>query len=51
MKFSLEQLQHIYNKLKNVNEIAIIEKYGRITKYQTITIISKILYFCVCDTL
>jgi len=44
MKFSLEQLQHACNELKNKNEIAIIEKYGRIGKNQTIAIMSKILY-------
>lgn len=44
MRFSLEQLQHACNELENRNEIAIIEKYGRIGKYQTTAILSKTLY-------
>lgn len=41
MKVTLEQLQHTCNELENRNEIAIIEKYGRIGKFQTIAITSK----------
>ncbi|XP_018361497.1 PREDICTED: uncharacterized protein LOC108760194 [Trachymyrmex cornetzi] len=35
----LEQLQHIYNEIKDENEIAIIEKYGLNAKHYTIRII------------
>ncbi|XP_071638120.1 odorant receptor 49b-like isoform X2 [Temnothorax longispinosus] len=38
MRFSLEQLQHACNELTNRNEIAIIEKYSRIGKFQTTAI-------------
>lgn len=41
MRISLEQLQQTHNELENINEIAIIEKYGRIAKYEIIAIISK----------
>ena len=44
MRVSLEQLQRVCNEIKNKNEIAIIEKYGRIGKYQTRTITSKYIY-------
>jgi len=37
----LEQLQDVYNKLKDENEIAIIEKYGSKAKCYTIAIIRK----------
>jgi len=46
MRVSLEQLQHVCNEIKNKNEIAIIEKYGRIGKHQTRIITSKIIYIC-----
>ncbi|XP_071560217.1 uncharacterized protein [Temnothorax nylanderi] len=38
IRFSLEQLQHACNELTNRNEIAIIEKYSRIGKFQTTAI-------------
>ncbi|XP_011860675.1 PREDICTED: uncharacterized protein LOC105557895 [Vollenhovia emeryi] len=38
VKCLLEQLQHIYTTLKDENEIAIIEKYGRIGRRFTIRI-------------
>ncbi|KAL0109495.1 hypothetical protein PUN28_014512 [Cardiocondyla obscurior] len=38
MRLSLEKLQHTCNELKNEDEIAIIEKYSRIGKIQTIAI-------------
>ncbi|KAL6428622.1 hypothetical protein ACFW04_007916 [Cataglyphis niger] len=44
VKYSLEQLQLIYNELTDENEIAIIKKYGNNAKRLTITIISKIVY-------
>ncbi|KAL6428620.1 hypothetical protein ACFW04_007916 [Cataglyphis niger] len=44
VKYSLEQLQLIYNELTDENEIAIIKKYGNNAKRLTITII--ILYIC-----
>ena len=44
MRISLEQLQRVCNEIKNKNEIAIIEKYGRIGKHQTRIIMSKIIY-------
>jgi len=37
----LEQLQDVCNKLKDENEIAIIEKYGSKAKCYTIAIIRK----------
>ncbi|KYN00377.1 hypothetical protein ALC62_08868, partial [Cyphomyrmex costatus] len=39
VKCLLEQLQHIYNEIKDENEIAIIEKYGLNAKRYTIRII------------
>jgi len=47
MRVSLEQLQHVCNKIKNKNEIAIIEKYSRIGKHQTRKIMSKIVYMLI----
>lgn len=41
MKDLLEQLQHIYNKLKDKNEFAIIDKYGWSVKRCTILLTSK----------
>ncbi|XP_018317170.1 uncharacterized protein, partial [Mycetomoellerius zeteki] len=40
----LEQLQYIYNEIKDENEIAIIEKYGLNAKRYTIRIIRKIKF-------
>jgi len=40
----LEQLQHIYNEIKDENEIAIIEKYGSNAKRYTVRIIRKIKF-------
>jgi len=37
----LEQLQDVCNKLKDENEIAIIEKYGSKAKFYTTAIIRK----------
>jgi len=37
----LDQLQHIYDELKDKNEIAIYEKYGYFAKRFTINMISK----------
>jgi len=41
VKDLLEQLQRIYNKLKNENEIAIIEKYSYFAKCYTIVLVGK----------
>lgn len=38
----MEQLQRIYDNLKDDAEIAIIERYGNNAKYYTITLTSKI---------
>ncbi|XP_024882874.1 uncharacterized protein LOC112461737 [Temnothorax curvispinosus] len=35
VKFLMEQVQHIYNDLRDNNEIAIVEKYGSIAKHYT----------------
>lgn len=37
----MEQLQHIYNDLRDNNELDIVEKYGNIGKYYTIGIACK----------
>ncbi|XP_012228640.2 odorant receptor 49b-like isoform X2 [Linepithema humile] len=39
VKYSLEQFRHIYNELKDANEIAIIKKYGYYAKRYTTRII------------
>ncbi|KAH0945740.1 hypothetical protein HN011_001500 [Eciton burchellii] len=39
IKYVLDQLQHIYNELKDKNEIAIYEKYGYFAKRFTINMI------------
>jgi len=41
MKYSLDQLQHIYDELKDKNEIAIYDKYGFLAKRITINMTSK----------
>lgn len=41
MRRILERLQYIYNDLKDKNEIAIYDKYGKIAKRITIIFISK----------
>lgn len=38
------QLQHIYNELKDKNEIAIVKKYDCISTRYTITLTSKIIF-------
>lgn len=38
-----EQLQNVYNELKDVNEIAILEEYGRRSKRFTIAFIGTII--------
>ncbi|XP_072757162.1 uncharacterized protein [Anoplolepis gracilipes] len=38
MRNLIQQLQHIYNNLKDSNEIDIIERYGRNAKYYTVLI-------------
>lgn len=43
MKNSLTQLQYTYNKLKDKNEIAIIEKYNYNAKRFTTVLISKLI--------
>ncbi|XP_070159392.1 uncharacterized protein [Polyergus mexicanus] len=40
----MEQFQRIYNNLEDINEIAIIEKYGRNARYYTATL--TILFVC-----
>ncbi|XP_019888317.1 uncharacterized protein LOC105282617 [Ooceraea biroi] len=48
VRYLLDQLQHIYNQLKDKDEIAIYDKYGYIAKRMTIRIIILImsgLYF------
>lgn len=42
MRHTLEQIQYIYNELKNENEIAIIENYGYEGKRYTIVFTRKI---------
>jgi len=41
----MEQIQRIFNDLKDSNEIAIIERYGRNAKYYTATLTSNIAFF------
>jgi len=41
----MEQLQHIYNNIRDNNEIAIVEKYGSEAKYYTAVLISKTYVF------
>jgi len=41
MKYLLDQLQHIYDELKDKNEIAIYDKCGYIAKRFTIKMISE----------
>lgn len=41
----MEQLQRIFNDLKDNNEIAIIERYGRNAKCYTVTLTSKIIFY------
>ncbi|XP_070159386.1 uncharacterized protein [Polyergus mexicanus] len=41
----MEQFQRIYNNLEDINEIAIIEKYGRNARYYTATL----TILCVCS--
>lgn len=38
------ELQHIFNKLKDENEIAIVEKYGRTAKRYTIAFTGKTIF-------
>jgi len=38
----MEQLQHIYNNIRDNNEIAIVEKYGSKAKHYTAVLTSKI---------
>ncbi|XP_070159382.1 uncharacterized protein [Polyergus mexicanus] len=40
----MEQFQRIYNNLEDINEIAIIEKYGRNARYYTATL----TILCIC---
>jgi hypothetical protein len=48
MKCLIEQLQNIYNSLRDKNEIAIYDKHGKIAKRVTVMFISKInsIDFC-----
>jgi len=41
----MEQIQHIYNGLRDSNEIAIVEKYGNNAKQYTAGLTSKITSF------
>jgi len=41
MKRLMEQLENIYNNLRDKNEIAIYDKYGMIARRTTITFTSK----------
>jgi len=41
MKCLIEQLQNIYNSLRDKNEIAIYDKHGKIAKRVTVMFISK----------
>jgi hypothetical protein len=41
MKYLMERLQNIYNNLRDKNEIAIYDKYGKIARRITITFTSK----------
>jgi len=46
MKDLLEQLQHVCDRLRNANEIAIIERYGYSAKCYTITLLTgKLIFF------
>lgn len=50
----MEQLQHIYNDIKDNNEIAIICKYGDIAKLYTTALTSKTTFlssipFCILN--
>jgi len=45
MKDLLEQLLHVYNELKDENEIAIIHEYGYNGKRFTIALTGKIILF------
>jgi hypothetical protein len=42
MRYLLEQLQCIFNELKDENEIIIIKKYGNKTERQTLVLLCKI---------
>jgi len=42
----MEQVQHIYNDLRDNDEIAIVEKYGGYAKQYTTGLTSKIIIFC-----
>ncbi|XP_014478952.1 PREDICTED: uncharacterized protein LOC106746669 [Dinoponera quadriceps] len=44
VKYLMEQLQQICNELKDENEIAIIQKYGRYAKFSTIALTCKRQY-------
>jgi len=48
VKYLLAQLQHVYNKLQDEYENAIIEKYGYIGKCYTAALTSKIIFFNDC---
>lgn len=41
MQYILEQLQYIYDNLRDNNEIVIYDKYGNTAKRMTIAFISK----------
>ncbi|XP_071646922.1 uncharacterized protein [Temnothorax longispinosus] len=47
IKYLIEQIQHIYNDLRNNNEFDIVERYGNNAKYYTaiLTILSSIVIF------
>ncbi|XP_070159578.1 odorant receptor 4-like isoform X6 [Polyergus mexicanus] len=47
MRDLMEQFQRIYNNLEDINEIAIIEKYGKNARYYTATL----TIFCACSIL
>lgn len=36
--------EHVFNELKDENEIVIVKKYNRITKYYTVMLTSKTLF-------
>lgn len=47
----MEQLQRICNDLKDINEIAIIERYGSHAKRYTVVFTCKIIFFYLYYTL
>jgi len=48
MKCFMESLRNIYNSLRDKNEIAIYDKYGKIGKRITIAFISKKIFIDFC---